>query len=349
MKLGPHGEYHLTRGGIRPRLRYTRRLTPTCALRRLQQWAQIAEVRAKLRQALARVGLPCDEGTFGAVLEQAIAKEKLHLYREFLLSPAFGTGPCVDLSDLVEDDPQQEEVPTPEPRPVWIALELRGPEGERYPGARMRVQLAAGRTVETRLDETSSWRSDEVPRAGTCRAWLLELGEPQRAPHPPRSAEEGIKIVESGSPVTLTTEAHHLLVVALPGPPVRLRLQRFSWVPFAGRRVELEGTAGPASINADDTGLVAFETLPDAKRTSISVERWGYILDVDALPPVSSEEGWHARLENLGYDPGPWEGRALDAYAQRRSVEEFQCEHGLAVDGIAGPATQAKLVEAHGD
>jgi murein L,D-transpeptidase YcbB/YkuD len=30
------------------------------------------------------------------------------------------------------------------------------------------------------------------------------------------------------------------------------------------------------------------------------------------------------------------------------AVEEFQCDHGLTVDGKCGPATQARLKQAHG-
>jgi peptidoglycan hydrolase-like protein with peptidoglycan-binding domain len=29
-------------------------------------------------------------------------------------------------------------------------------------------------------------------------------------------------------------------------------------------------------------------------------------------------------------------------------VQEFQCDHQLKVDGVCGPQTQAKLVDAHG-
>jgi peptidoglycan hydrolase-like protein with peptidoglycan-binding domain len=32
----------------------------------------------------------------------------------------------------------------------------------------------------------------------------------------------------------------------------------------------------------------------------------------------------------------------------KSAVEEFQCDHGLAVDGKCGPKTQAKLEEIHG-
>ena len=52
-------------------------------------------------------------------------------------------------------------------------------------------------------------------------------------------------------------------------------------------------------------------------------------------------------IAGLGYDPGPLDGKG-DEYARRSAYEEFQCDHGLEVDGDPGPKTLAKLVEIHG-
>jgi murein L,D-transpeptidase YcbB/YkuD len=38
----------------------------------------------------------------------------------------------------------------------------------------------------------------------------------------------------------------------------------------------------------------------------------------------------------------------VDKERIRLAVEEFQCDHGLKVDGVGGPDTQNKLKEVHG-
>ena len=64
------------------------------------------------------------------------------------------------------------------------------------------------------------------------------------------------------------------------------------------------------------------------------------------LQPVSTVPGFRERLNNLGYRAGKAiTARDLDL---RSAVEEFQCDHGLAVDGTCGDATQRQLVHVHG-
>jgi peptidoglycan hydrolase-like protein with peptidoglycan-binding domain len=73
-------------------------------------------------------------------------------------------------------------------------------------------------------------------------------------------------------------------------------------------------------------------------------------IKIGHLDPVEEQSGQQSRLNNLGYFAGPLaaasnEGnRALFLSA----VEEFQCEHGLTVDGKCGPLTQAELKQVHG-
>ena len=64
---------------------------------------------------------------------------------------------------------------------------------------------------------------------------------------------------------------------------------------------------------------------------------------IGSLDPIDTPSGQQARLENLGYFPGDGD---KDAFAS--AVEEFQCDNHLSVDGICGPATQAKLKQVHG-
>jgi N-acetylmuramoyl-L-alanine amidase len=69
-------------------------------------------------------------------------------------------------------------------------------------------------------------------------------------------------------------------------------------------------------------------------------------IKIGHLDPADEVTGQQARLANLGYFTGPIDGQDNPAF--RLAVEEFQCDHGLPVDGICGPQTQAKLKDVHG-
>ncbi len=55
-------------------------------------------------------------------------------------------------------------------------------------------------------------------------------------------------------------------------------------------------------------------------------------------------------LLNLGYLAGPFGGRSDEENRMMflSAIEEFQCDHGLVVDGKCGPGTQAQLKQIHG-
>lgn len=62
----------------------------------------------------------------------------------------------------------------------------------------------------------------------------------------------------------------------------------------------------------------------------------------------SGQNGETQQAQN-GSDTDGNSARSDEAQEQFRSaVEEFQCDHGLTVDGICGPITQAKLKQVHG-
>jgi peptidoglycan hydrolase-like protein with peptidoglycan-binding domain len=70
---------------------------------------------------------------------------------------------------------------------------------------------------------------------------------------------------------------------------------------------------------------------------------------------VDEVSGQIGRLNNLGYDAGELDSPVASPEQERHrsehfrsAVEEFQCDHGLLVDGICGARTQAKLEEIHG-
>jgi hypothetical protein len=92
-------------------------------------------------------------------------------------------------------------------------------------------------------------------------------------------------------------------------------------------------------------GAVTVKDHLSVRGATIPVDR-DIPLKVGHLDPVEERSGQEARLANLGYYRGPDDPIDEDEFLS--AVEEFQCEHKLAVDGKCGPQTQAKLVSVHG-
>lgn len=135
---------------------------------------------------------------------------------------------------------------------------------------------------------------------------------------------------------------------------LRVRLLGMGDRPLAGRSCVLEIAGVSHPLVTDGRGVIeqpigvststAALTIDDAEgQTTTLVVK----LDVGHLHPVSEASGQRERLRNLGYFSDPLEGDDPDEVF-RISVEEFQCDHKLAVDGKCGPGTQAKLREVHG-
>ena len=70
-------------------------------------------------------------------------------------------------------------------------------------------------------------------------------------------------------------------------------------------------------------------------------------LDVGGLNTVDDGEGQQDRLNNLGYFAG-FSRTSIGTPQFQWAVEEFQCDQKLAIDGVCGPGTQARLEKRHG-
>jgi hypothetical protein len=93
-------------------------------------------------------------------------------------------------------------------------------------------------------------------------------------------------------------------------------------------------------------GLLEQEIPPNADEAVLAIVGQEMLLKIGYLDPVDTPTGWKARLNNLGYKAGKVDGEENEEL--QSAIEEFQCDHGLTVDGIVGPKTQAKLEEVHG-
>lgn len=156
--------------------------------------------------------------------------------------------------------------------------------------------------------------------------------------------EAPVRVVEG-----LATRREHTVVVELPLPTLRLALSRPGGIPYAALACTADVDDARTRIVTDADGALAIELGPFTSTLSLAFDRSVVELAVAQLQPVETTPGWHARLENLGYQPGPLHGDTpADPYAVRRAIEEFQCDHGLTVDGELGPKTRAALLAAHG-
>ena len=142
-----------------------------------------------------------------------------------------------------------------------------------------------------------------------------------------------------------TTETRHRFRKHGEAVPLRIQLRDVNDQPVTGADVILTIDGLTHSVTTDGQGVVEVLVPPDARQGTLAVADVGRTLQIGHLDPVSDSPGQRARLRNLGYGPGE-DGQ--DGSLFLSAVEEFQCDHGLQVDGICGPKTQEKLREVYG-
>jgi hypothetical protein len=105
-----------------------------------------------------------------------------------------------------------------------------------------------------------------------------------------------------------------------------------------GAHTENDNTDGNGKLSVEfDTNLLGYGTY------SLVVDGKEIPLGIGVLDPVDTMEGIQARLNNLGYNCGPVDGRLGKSTVQQ--IRRFQKAQSLAVDGIPGPNTRKKLDE----
>lgn len=153
---------------------------------------------------------------------------------------------------------------------------------------------------------------------------------------------------ESGS-----TDKRHTFVVDKEALKLRLVLEDIYEKPIAGAQCALLVGDQTFQLTTDGKGKLEQDIPLDAQEATLVIrgdqtpfQNEIIPLKIGHLDPVEEISGQVARLNNLGYFPGRLDGS--DADALKSAVEEFQCDHGLKVDGDCGPKTKAKLKEVHG-
>jgi Putative peptidoglycan binding domain/LysM domain len=149
------------------------------------------------------------------------------------------------------------------------------------------------------------------------------------------------------------TDAMHKFDVHVKTLKICLVLEDLYEKPIAGAACTLQVGYNKSQLTTDGSGQLQQEVAPDAKEGSVTimapqtpVQGTQIPIKIGHLDPVEEVSGQQARLQNLGYYLGKIGGTG-DAELES-AIEEFQCDAGIGVDGICGPATQAKLKQVHG-
>jgi hypothetical protein len=127
---------------------------------------------------------------------------------------------------------------------------------------------------------------------------------------------------------------------------LRFMVKDSSGKPLTNTACTLKVDGKEFKLKTDSNGKIEQDIPATAKEGSLTVKDVTVPLKIGHLDPVEEKSGQIARLNNLGYDAG--DTNNINEQQFLSAVEEFQCDHKLAVDGKCGPNTQSKLKEVHG-
>jgi hypothetical protein len=144
-----------------------------------------------------------------------------------------------------------------------------------------------------------------------------------------------------------TTKVHRFRTTTKP-LLLRIALKDFDDKPIANTACELDVEGKTQKLTTDADGQIQAKIPKTAQKGMLRVPELDMEVPIKIghLDPVEEDSGWQARLINLGYHAGP----VGDTDQERigYAIEEFQCDHQLAVTGKLDPGTRAKLKDAHG-
>jgi Putative peptidoglycan binding domain/LysM domain len=153
------------------------------------------------------------------------------------------------------------------------------------------------------------------------------------------------------------TEEKHRFELKTEKLKLRLVLEDLYEKPIANAKCELRVENEEFKITTNGQGRIERDIKATDKKAFLIIKDPQTAINEIVIPikigdldPETEESGQKARLNNLGYFAGPLEGKSEEENKAMflSAIEEFQCDHGLVVDGKCGPMTQAKLKQVHG-
>jgi Putative peptidoglycan binding domain/LysM domain len=149
------------------------------------------------------------------------------------------------------------------------------------------------------------------------------------------------------------TDQRHRFVVKAERLKLRLILEDQLEKPISNAKCQLFVGSQIFHLTTDGKGKLEQDIPRDAEKSTLVIQSPETPFDgeffqirIGHLDPVETVTGQQARLNNLGYFAGASANPEDPAF--RSAAEEFQCDHGLVVDGKIGANTQAKLKQVHG-
>ncbi len=149
------------------------------------------------------------------------------------------------------------------------------------------------------------------------------------------------------------TDQRHVFKLNMPVLKLRLILEDLYEKPIARAPCLLVLGSDSRHLTTDGNGRIEQDISPDADDATLVIQdaqtpfdNTSIAIKIGYLDPVDKVSGQTGRLNNLGYFAG--NVNQPDNPAFKSAVEEFQCDHGLTVDGKCGPITQSKLKQVHG-
>ncbi|MBC8167844.1 MAG: peptidoglycan-binding protein [Bryobacteraceae bacterium] len=161
------------------------------------------------------------------------------------------------------------------------------------------------------------------------------------------------------------TDAQHTFVAAIPRKRLRITVEdpngkpvvdvdyALTLQPWARVSNRDQGNLWGSLLTGrtDSSGLIEHQVPVNATRAHLKVGPFTRDIDIGHLNPLQGTpdnaiSGIQARLENLGFHPGPIDG--IIGPRTAAAIKRFQEKHSpLKVDGVCGPKTLARLKLEH--
>jgi len=208
--------------------------------------------------------------------------------------------------------------------------------------------------VELTFDRALHWLDDMDGRPRFLFMQTFQVHAPYTPPAAYRDLFAGDRLFipdKQTKTESVATEQRHRFQVKGGSLLLRIVLKDIDDEPIAQAACALEVDGAEHFLTTDANGLIEQAIPGTAERGTLTIDDPDVLLDIEGLrighlDPVDTPSGQQARLNNLGYYIDTADRPEEEEL--RSAVEEFQCDHGLTVDGDCGPNTQAKLTEVHG-